>query len=92
MSDLLARYDAGESYAAIAEAVGVSRSAAQRTIKRALEAAGRPTRRTHQWTREDVAKLVAWQRDGLSFAEIGRRLGVSEAAAKARWAGWRNPC
>ena len=92
MIDVLARYDVGATLMQIAAELGVSRSAAQRAVRRALVAAGRPTRRTHHWTREDVARLVAWRQAGVSYAEIAERIGVSKSAVIARWHEWREPC
>ena len=86
-ADVVARALNGETYKAIADALGVSK----RTVGRVIRASGvtvRHARSTEHVMRRRGASRLDWQRiaalnaEGLWLAEIGRRVGCNPSAAR----------
>jgi transposase-like protein len=70
-SELVERYEAGESANDLARRFGVHRT----TVTQQLKRAGVQTR-CRSLSKRDVAKAVKLYRDGKSLAQVGDHLGV----------------
>lgn len=83
----LAAFDAGETYEAIGRLLGVTASAAHRSVKRGAARVGRetPRRRPEEWYRPKTARdalLVADRRAGMSWGDLGRKYGLTPGGAR----------